>query len=170
MRKKVRVSLPKLIHEVIYRDIRYFGMKKETIYNNIVHGLGFEKLLDIGGELIDEKKSISFNLNEINTELFPEMLKFHCINKDALFLGKLFMTYANLHPAIRERVLHKNLFLRVEQAIKESKHIKIYYNKQLLDVVPLAFERDTESGYNYLKIKYGNQEFLYEMKNIEYVA
>lgn len=170
MRKKVRVSLPKLIHEVIYIDIQYFKLRKETLYNLIIQGLGFEKLLEIGGDLLDERKTISFNLNDINTELFQEMMKFQKMEKESIFINKVFMTYANLHPSIRERTINRDLFMRIEQAVKENKSIKIYYRKKLLDGIPIELERDRESGYNYLKVKIENQQYLYEMKDIEFVT
>ena len=156
MRKKVRVSLPKLIHEVIYIDIQYFKLRKETLYNLIIQGLGFEKLLEIGGD--------------INTELFQEMMKFQKTEKESVFLNKVFMTYVNLHPSLRERTINRNLFMRIEQAVKESKSIKIYYRKKLLDGIPIELERDRENGYNYLKVKIENQQYLYEMKDIEFVT
>ena len=34
---------------------------------------------------------------------------------------KNFITYANLHPSIRERILYKDIFLRIEEAIKKKK-------------------------------------------------
>ena len=33
---------------------------------------------------------------------------------------KNFITYANLHPSIRERILYKDIFLRIEEAIKKK--------------------------------------------------
>lgn len=64
-----------VIDEIIYADSQYFSLKKETLCNMVVQGLGFEKLTDIGNDILDKTKSLSFNLNDINTELFPEMLK-----------------------------------------------------------------------------------------------
>lgn len=168
MRKKVKASsLPKLVYEVLYKDGQYFSLKKETIFNMIVQGLGFEKVIDMGSDIVDERKTLSFNLNDINTELFPEMLKQSGSITESDFLRKIFLTYINLHPSLRERVLYKDLFLKIEQAIKEKKKLKIYINKKVLDIVPIALERNPETNYNCLKARVGEEIFLYEMKDIE---
>lgn len=66
MRRKVRVTFPKLVQEVLQIDKEYFGMKGETLFNLVVEGLGFEKglELELGLDTVDEKKSILFTLNE----------------------------------------------------------------------------------------------------------
>lgn len=168
MRKKVKAtSVPMLIHEIIYSDTQYFSLKKETLCNMIVQGLGFEKLVDIGTDILDKTKTLSFNLNDMNTELFPEMLKQSCSITESDFIKKIFFTYVNLHPCLRERILHKDLFLKVEKAIVDKKKLKIYFNKKVLDILPIALERNPETGFNSLKVQVGTEIFLYEMKDIE---
>ena len=39
MRRKIRVTFPKLVQEVLQIDQEYFNLKKETIYNLIIEGL-----------------------------------------------------------------------------------------------------------------------------------
>ena len=172
MRKKIRIKIPKLAYEVINKDVEYFNLKKETLYNIIIKELGFEKFTEIGYDIfsLDEKREVYFNLNEINTELVPKMIAFHLLESDIDMIIKIFITYANLHPAVRERVVYKNLFLRVEQAIKDKKNIKIYFNKEIIDILLLALERDGKTGYNFLKSKHGKDFYLYEMKHIEFVS
>lgn len=170
MRRKVRVTFPKLVQEVLQMDIKYFEMKKETLFNLIVEGLGFEKGLDIGFETVDEKKSILFTLNEKNTKFFPDMLKISELEEEGVFLKKLFITYANLHPSIRQKILYKNLFLQLEQAIKKKKRLKIYYQGNLVEIVATAIERDRSTGYSYLRVETNGKECKLEVKNIEYIA
>lgn len=55
MRKKVRLSISRLVYEVMEKDIAYFGMKRETLYNSILQGIGFENVLEIGYTALDEK-------------------------------------------------------------------------------------------------------------------
>ena len=75
MRRKIRVTFPKLVQEVLQIDQEYFNLKKETLYNLIIEGLGFQEVTSIGLDIIDEKRSINFNLNEKNSKLFSEVLK-----------------------------------------------------------------------------------------------
>ena len=87
------------------------------------------------------------------------------------FLRKIFITYANLHPSIRERILYKDIFLRIEEAIRKKKEINIFYRERLEKIKPISFERNKENGdYTALRAKIGNKEYLIEMKEIEYVT
>lgn len=168
MRKKLKgFAVPMLVHEIIYADSQYFSLKKETLCNMVVQGLGFERLTDIGNDILDKTKSLGFNLNDINTELFPEMLKQSRANTESEFVRKIFFTYINLHPCLRERILYKSIFMEVEQAILSKKKLKIYFNKKVLDIIPIALERNPETGSNSLKAQVGTEIFLYEMKDIE---
>ena len=81
MRRKIRVTFPKLVQEVLQIDQEYFNLKKETIYNLIIEGLGFQEISSIGADIIDEKRSINFNLNEKNSKLFSEMLRKSGLNE-----------------------------------------------------------------------------------------
>lgn len=58
MRRKVRVTFPKLVQEVLQADREYFGMKGETLFNLIVEGLGFERGLELGLDTVDEKNPL----------------------------------------------------------------------------------------------------------------
>ena len=173
MRRKIRVTFPKLVQEVLQIDQEYFNLKKETIYNLIIEGLGFQEISSIGADIIDEKRSINFNLNEKNSKLFSEMLRKSGLNElsEAEFLKKIFITYANLHPSKRERILYKDIFLRIEEAIRKKKEINIYYKDKLEKIKPISFERNKDNGnYTALRAKISNKEYLIEMKEIEYVT
>lgn len=172
MRKKIRVKIPLLVYEIITEDLKYFKLKRETLYNIILKELGFEKLSDVGKELLelDRKQQIAFNLNEMNTSLIFGMLATHKLETDTAMILKVFSFYANLHPAVRERLICKDLFLRLEKAIQEKKEIKIFYEDKIQKIIPISFERDTETGYNYLKGKMGKDEFLYRVKEIKFVS
>lgn len=166
MRRKVRLTFPKLVQEVLEIDKDYFDLKNETICNLIIEGLGFKGTIEIGFDSLDEKRSISINLNEKNSKYLPDMLQMSKIKEESEFLRSIFKTYANLHPSNRERVLYQNIFLKVEQAIIKKKKIKFYYKDKLYKAIPLALERG-ENGYNCLRVKIEDKEYLYEMKNIE---
>ena len=170
MRRKARVTFPKLVQEVLLQDKEYFHLKKETMCNLIVEGLGFVQYSTLGVELMDKNKSITFNLNEKNTKLLPEMLKIANISEGEFF-RKIFILYANLHASLREKILFKDKFLRIEQAILHRKKIKIYHEDKLEEVEPIAFERNLEQGgYTSLRLHIHEREYLYDMKCIEYMS
>lgn len=82
------------------------------------------------------------------------------------FFRKVFSTYANFHPFLREKVLNIELFKELESAINKNHKLKIYYQKKLLDIYPIAFERNTDL-YTILKAKKDGKEFLFEVRFIE---
>lgn len=169
MRRKVRVTFPKLVQEVLIKDREYFEIKGETLCNLIVEGLGFEKGLEINLDILDEKKSILFTLNEKNTKFFADMLKLSHTEEEGRFLKNLFITYANLHPSIRQRVLYKNLFLQLEERIIKKKKIKIYYKGNFLEIIGVALERDLKTGYYLLIARDQEKEYQFEIKYIDFI-
>lgn len=169
MRRKVRVTFPKYVYEVLQKDKEYLDLKYETLYNLIVEGLGFKQIYELGLEVVDEKKSILFTLNDKNTKLFLEMLKNSSVDEEKILLKNIFITYANLHPSIRQRILYNNLFLQIDQAIYKRKKIKIYYKSKIYELSNIALSRDLDTGYSFLKGKINNQEYQFEVKFIEYI-
>ncbi|WP_373077029.1 hypothetical protein [Fusobacterium varium] len=169
MRKRVRVSIPRFSIEIIEKDMEYFSISRDRICNLVIQGLGFENTISYHKKLMDGTKILNFNLNEKNTELFEAMFALSKERKESEFFKRVFSTYANLHPFMREKILNISLFTIIENAIRENKKVKLYYQKLLLDVLPLGFERDSETLYTILKVKKEGKEYLYEMKNIEVV-
>jgi len=83
------------------------------------------------------------------------------------FLKRVFLTYANLYPSIRKKILYKDIFLRIEEAIRKKKEINIYYKGKLEKIKPILFERNKDIGdYTALRTKIENKE----LKDIEYVT
>ena len=113
MRKKIRVKIPKLVYDVMIQDMKYLDLKKETLYNIILQELGFERINEIGKELLslDEKKQIAFNLNDMNTSLISAMQESQNIDNDGELIIKLFSTYANLHSAISDMIPIKDTYI-----------------------------------------------------------
>ncbi|NME35593.1 hypothetical protein HF862_03270 [Fusobacterium sp. FSA-380-WT-3A] len=166
MRKRVRVSIPNFVLEILKQDIKYFNLSKDGISNIVVQRLGFENNQGLHKKVLDKTTIWNFNLNDKNTELFDEMIKLSKETVESEFFRKVFSTYANLHPFLREKVLNTELFNTVENAIKSNHKLKIYYEKTLYDVYPIAFERGNDL-YTVLKAKKEGKEFLFEMRYIE---
>lgn len=166
MRKRVRVSIPNFVKEIIENDMKYFNLSKDGICNIIIQRLGFENNQSFHRKVVDKTTIWNFNLNDKNTELFEEMFKLSKEKIESEFFRKVFSTYANLHPFLREKILYMELFTTVENAIKSNSKLKIYYEKKLLDIFPISFERNLDL-YTTLKAKKDGKEFLFEMRYIE---
>lgn len=170
MRKRAKLTLPKLIKEILLQDVEYFGIKLETLCNLILKEMGYDQTLRIHDRIANEKKVIlAFNLNEKNTVYFEDMLSESEENVEAEYFRRLLSTYANFHPSIRERVVRRELFREVEYAIKKILMIKIAKEKEVFDVLPVALIRDGETGYNILQVKVGGEILCYKVRDIELI-
>lgn len=166
MRKRVRVSLPNFVREILESDMAYYSFSKDKICNIIVQRLGFENTQSLHKKVIDTTSILNFNLNEKNTELFDEMFNLSKEKIESEFFRRVFSTYVNYHPFLREKILNTELFQILENAISNKHKLKIYYEKRLLDIYPIAFERNSNL-YTILKAKKEGKEFLLEVRYIE---
>lgn len=168
MRKKIKVSIPRLVKEILEQDMEYFNYTREKLCNLIIQELGYEKTIPLHEKMEDEDKVvINFNLYEKNTIYFNDMLKESKEETEREFLRRIFSTYVNFHPSIREKVIRKELFNELEKARKRNKMIKVSHKTEILTIKALGLERDNETGYNYIRAIKDNQEYLYKVKDIE---
>ncbi len=168
MRKRAKVTLPKLIKEILLQDLNYFGLKMETLCNLIIKEMGYDKTLRVHDIISSEKKvMISFNLNERNTRFFRDMLDESEEEIETEYFRRLLSTYTNFHPSIRERIIKRNLFRELEYAIRKGLEAKLAIQKKVCDVSPLEVIRDQETGYNLLRVKFGNEIVSYKVREIE---
>lgn len=168
MRKRVKITLPKLIKEILNEDLIYFDLKMENLCNIIVREMGYDQTLRLHDRLSNkEKTSINFNLNRRNSMFFSNMLEESEENVEAEYFRRLLSTYANLHPSIRERIVKKTMFIELEDAVKKKLGIKIAKGQEVYNVIPLGMERDKKTGYNLLKIKLNEEIVLYKVTDIE---
>lgn len=167
MIKKIKISLPNYVIEVIERDKKYFSASKDAIYNKIIKGLGFNKRKKFENSILDKKCSVCFNLNNKNFSLFYEMLKVSSMEVENEFIRMVMTEYSNMHPSIREKTLNLTLFRDLEYSIKNKKDVKILYENRVIDILPLSFERDKETLYNNLKVVFNGENKKLKLKHIE---
>ncbi|MGL5350878.1 MAG: hypothetical protein ACRDA0_10000 [Cetobacterium sp.] len=168
MRKRIKLSIPKLIKEILDQDTFYFEIKLERLCNIIVQEMGYEPTLRIQDKLKNERKiPITFNLNERNSSYIQNMILNSSENIETEFFRSLLSTYANLHPSLRERVVKKSIYTDIDLAIKEGYNIKISYEHKIIDITPLSFQRTNDSNYNYLEGVLNNEKYLFKLKNID---
>lgn len=170
MRKKIKIALPRLVIEILNEDISYFRISKEKLCNLIIQEFGFEPLSSLTERITNQVRAkglLQFNLTEKNTKLFFKMLTFHNGDYESLVLRKIFSQYINLHPSLRESVVKKDLFIRLDTAIKNKHKLKIYHDENVVDIFPLEIEKDYESNYNNLKAQKEEELYLYSIRDIE---
>lgn len=168
MRKRIKLSIPKLIKEILDQDTFYFEIKLERLCNIIVQEMGYEPTLRIQDKLKNERKiPITFNLNERNSSYIQNMILNSSENIETEFFRSLLSTYANLHPSLRERVVKKSIYTDIELAIKEKLNLKISYQDKIIDIIPLVFQRDDESNYNQLQGILNSERIIFRLKDID---
>ena len=167
MSKKIKISLPRYVVETIEKDKLYFSFSKDSIYNRIIWGLGFNKTEKMDISILDKTSSTSFNLNNKNYSLFYDMLKISNMEVENEFIRMLMIKYSNMHPSLREKVLNLPLFIDLEFCIKNNKKIKILYEKEVIDISPNYFERNKITLYNNLNVNLKEKQKILQLKNIE---
>lgn len=168
MRKKIRCSVPKLVKDIFKDDLQYFDIKMENLCNQIIKKFGFEDTLKIYKWMSHESKvSINFNLNDFNSKYFDDMLSHSQEKTYAEFFRRLFSTYANLHPSIREKIIYNILFKELEYVSKNKLFAKLSIGNNVIDVKVLLISRNPLQGYNQLEVDNNGKIEVYKLKDIE---
>lgn len=126
MEKKIRVTLPDYVYDVIAGDIEEFSINKNKICNYIFKELKFTSLPDIIPPS-QKKKTLQFNLNKRNLENYYEVLEEKQVQVEAEFFRKIFYQYIDQSKKNREAFIFKENFEKVRYAIKEGKALKITF-------------------------------------------
>lgn len=159
--KKIKVTLPYYIYEIIEKDIEHFNIKKNKLCNLI-----FENYKEEYDEFIFKNRKLNFtrtlqfNLNKNNLDIY-EFIPRDPSKTDADFFRNLFTTYVNRPQYHREKVLFKRTVNILESAILERKKVRIRYYDEYRIIEPYFIANVANESYNYI--------FAYCHKNNKYV-
>lgn len=126
MEKKLRITLPKHIGDIIESDCEEFHKKRNTLLNFIFEFLREEKVFEDDG-YIGEKSVIQFNLNKNNREIYYNFLQERGIQNESDFFRKLIGKYANQPKMKRELFVFHESVKKFNFAIKENLVIYISF-------------------------------------------
>lgn len=140
MNKKIKVSVPKNIYDVIKNDINDFQISTNYFMNFIFENLkdSYKELekKDIEINSLDkEKKSIQFNLNKQNSVIYYDVLRDKKILNESEFFRNLLIKYSANPKNIRELFIYKEIVERINLAIKDKKNISITFNDDRKSIV-----------------------------------
>ena len=162
MKSKVRILVPVIVLESLEADLNFFGVLKERICNDILLKFSLKYRSNYQHEMFfDEKEYLQFNLNKANQRYYLELIE---TNKDlnaSEILREIFLTYALLHPALRELYLYREKISFIANSIKEFRHLRIDTEKGVIEGRIEKIFRCKKKGY--LKILVNNEE-LYVAK------
>lgn len=126
MEKKIRVTLPKGVIEILEEDISSFKINKNYLLNYIFcnYNGNFDKNIDYLGK----KNVIQFNLNKDNKKIYYEILKEKNIQVEADFIRKMIYSYINQTKNNRELFIFKNIVDKIDYCIKNKKILLIIFS------------------------------------------
>lgn len=161
MEKKVRVTLPYHIFNIISCDAEEFGVSKNYLCNYI-----FERMRDTKMDKEDffypgEKETIQFNLNNRNKSDYYEFLKEKEIQVEAEFFRKLFCTYGSFSKRKRELFIFQEIFNKIQYGIKNNRLIKLTFKDGRASKV-------TPYHLGHSKLEIANYLFCYDMLEKKY--
>ena len=177
MSKKIKVTLPQNIYEIIKNDIDDFNMTSNYFMNYIFLNLNekyknFKGNPSIAGQS-KEKASIQFNLNKESNLIYYDVLRENNAQNESEFMRSLLIRYATNPKNKRELFIFKESVERLNLAIKDKKSVYITFNdNRKVKVSPYHIgSSDLEIAnyifcYDYSEEKYKNIKF-YTSKGCE---
>ena len=174
MSKKIKVTLPQNIYEIIKNDIDDFNMTSNYFMNYIFLNLNekyknFKGNPSIAGQS-KEKASIQFNLNKESNLIYYDVLRENNAQNESEFMRSLLIRYATNPKNKRELFIFKESVERLNLAIKDKKSVYITFNdNRKVKVSPYHIgSSDLEIAnyifcYDYSEEKYKN----YVIKNFD---
>ena len=172
MSKKIKVTLPQNIYEIIRNDIDDFNMTSNHFMNYIFLNLN-EKYKNFKGnpaiaEQSKEKSSIQFNLNKASNLIYYDVLRENNAQNESEFMRSLLIRYATNPKNKRELFIFKESVERLNLAIKDKKNVYITFNdNRKVKVSPYHIgSSDLEIAnyifcYDYSEGKYKNYKLSY---------
>ena len=169
MEKKIRVTLPDYIYDVIIADIEEFNINKNKLCNYLFNELKFEISQEILPDCV-KKSTLQFNLNKKNLETYYEVLEENQIQVEAAFFRQIFYSYTNQSKKNREAFIFKEILEKIHYAIDEKKTLKLIFKDGKSTKVTPYFIGSSQLelanylfSYDHLKEKYKN----YRVANIK---
>ncbi|MGL4402498.1 MAG: WYL domain-containing protein [Fusobacteriaceae bacterium] len=126
MEKKLRVTLPKYMNDIVESDCEEFHIKKNTLLNFIFEFLKEETFYE-EESCMGEKIVLQFNLNKSNREIYYSFLLEKGIQNESEFFRKLIGKYANKPKMKRENFIFQESVKKLIFAIKENLVIHISF-------------------------------------------
>ena len=129
--KKIRVTVPEDIWDIMKYDEEEFGINNNKLCNYILEKLKFnkkietEKLLEMQGRTY--KKIIQFDLNVANKEIYYEILRSNGVEVEAEYFRELFEVYCSKFKYQRELFIYEDKLRMILEAIRLENKIKMKY-------------------------------------------
>ncbi len=172
MEKKIRVTLPKKVANLLENDSKEYFIKMGKLLNYIYENFYKKTISRENQKLKSDTKILQFTLNKRNKENYYNFLEENGIQNEAKFFRELFIDYSLKVKKEREYFLYDEIIKKIEIAINKKKIIKIiFFDDNTVEVEPYFIgSSNLELGnylfsYNILEKKWKNYKIKY-IKNI----
>lgn len=174
--KKIRVTVPEDIWDIMKYDEEEFGINNNKLCNYILEKLKFnkkietEKLLEMQGRTY--KKIIQFDLNVANKEIYYEILRSNGVEVEAEYFRELFEVYCSKFKYQRELFIYEDKLRMILEAIRLENKIKMKYFLDILEVEPIFIRREERGDENFLFCYHEKSSSYqnYKLKEIEILS
>ena len=174
--KKIRVTIPEDIWDIIKIDQEDYGMNNNKFCNYILEKLNFNKKIETENLLQSQgrtyKKIIQFDLNVSNKEIYYDILKTNGVEIEAEYFRELFEIYCAKFKYQRELFIYEDRLKTILDAIKSENKIKIKNFSKILDVEPIFIRREANGNENFLFCYVDNLSSYqnYKLKETEVIS
>lgn len=166
--KKVGFVIPSFMYEILIGDSEYFKLTLGEIGNRILSYYLGKDINKIDFKSASNER-IQFNLSKNNEEIFLKIIEEENIQKEAGYLRNIYFTYVNNLRYVRERILFKEIFKEIEEAINKNRKIKIKYHSYIRTVNPYLIKvaNKEERSYLFCFCEKNNDYRVYRISEIE---
>ncbi|MDO5789093.1 MAG: hypothetical protein Q4P79_06475 [Fusobacterium sp.] len=162
MRKKITVS--KLVLDILDRDAKQFNMTKERLCNEILITFSIRDVKEIEREELDEKAILQFTLSRSTSEYYNIISK--KIENEPKFLRSIFTTYAHLNPFYREIMMFRDRLITLKDYISRKEKIYISIGTRVEEVLIIDIIRCPITDYIKLRTQDKGEFYLNEFRMI----
>ena len=171
MEKKLRITVPKEIYELIESDLKDFGITKNYLCNYIFkYSDGFKEIYNY--KYSGNKKIIQFNLNKKNRENYYAFLAEKNIQVEAEYFRNIFLYYAQQSKKSRELFIFKNIVNKILYAIENKKKILITFKDDSKKKVSIYYMGSSELELKNYLLSYDDEDRKFKnftLRNIKSV-
>lgn len=166
MMKKIKVTVPKNIYDIVKNDISDFKLSNNYFMNYIFSNLKdtYEEYYTSNNEILNfskEKKNIQFNLNKENSLIYYDVLRDKKVLNESEFMRNLLIKYSANPKNIRELFVFKEVVERINLAISDKKNVSITFNDDRKVIITPYYIGSSE-------LEIANYIFCYDMQEKKY--
>lgn len=148
--KKIRVTIPNYIVNIIEKDASDFGLNLNNFYNIIFYLYSKEEKNLNSIQKSKNNQIIQFNLNKRNEDLYMSTLRLYNVDVEAEFFKKIFYDYIDIPKYKREKLIFKDTVEELKKSIDKRKKVEIKFKEENRIIEPYFIKEAGGESRNYI--------------------